>query len=533
MPNTFAYIALFAWPIVVFALFRVLPRPTALVASIVGGYLLLPVRVGIDLPMLPAIDKTLVPAFSAAIMCLLSRDAPSRRRRPEPIAQAATVEDKTKDSSLRATERSRARPGGQEVRRAKQFGRGRGIEKLLITVLFLSPFLTVLGNAEPYFTGSRVIRGLQLYDGASMVLSILVSTIPYFLARRYLASTESQKVILNILVVSALMYSVLALYEVRMSPQLHTKIYGFFPHVFAQHMRDGGFRPLVFLNHGLLVAIFFAMAIAAAFVLWRVENVRRKWLFAGLWLTITLIFCKSLGSIIIVMIFLPIVVFVRFRGQMLFSSIIVLVVLFYPLMRGAGLIPVNTIVEMAREIDPSRARSLQFRIDNEEVLLDRANAKPFLGWGGWGRSRIYSESTGRDISVTDGVWIIIAGQFGWVGYIAHFGTLVLPIILIGMRRGASQGNYVTSGLCLILTANMVDMIPNSSLTPLSWLIAGSLMGSVIARENVIKSDVINEKIKETNFRNINSRDVGDKNYLASFEFTPSFQRRRRRSFRSG
>jgi hypothetical protein len=73
MPNTFAYIALFSWPVVVFILFRFMPRTSALIWSLVGGYLLLPFAVGIDLPSLPTFDKTLIPSFSAALMCLLPR----------------------------------------------------------------------------------------------------------------------------------------------------------------------------------------------------------------------------------------------------------------------------------------------------------------------------------------------------------------------------------------------------------------------------------------------------------------------------
>ena len=80
MPNAFAYIVVFSWPLVVVALFWKLSLPRALVASILGGYLLLPERVSIDLPVLPPFDKTLMPSLAAAIMCLLlaRRAVPAR-----------------------------------------------------------------------------------------------------------------------------------------------------------------------------------------------------------------------------------------------------------------------------------------------------------------------------------------------------------------------------------------------------------------------------------------------------------------------
>ena len=71
------------------------------------------------------------------------------------------------------------------------------------------------------------------------------------------------------LVVAGLIYSLPMLFEVRMSPQLHTWIYGYFPHSFGQQMRDGGFRPVVFIGHGLGVAFFVMTTVVAAAAFWR------------------------------------------------------------------------------------------------------------------------------------------------------------------------------------------------------------------------------------------------------------------------
>ncbi len=80
MPNTFSYVALFSWPLVTFVLFRLLSRPYALIASILGGYLLLPFAVGVDFSLLPTFDKTSIPSLSAAIAAVLfARRSPSGR----------------------------------------------------------------------------------------------------------------------------------------------------------------------------------------------------------------------------------------------------------------------------------------------------------------------------------------------------------------------------------------------------------------------------------------------------------------------
>ncbi|WP_442909774.1 hypothetical protein [Hyphomicrobium sp.] len=67
MPNTFAFIVLFSWPAVAWILFRTLPLSKALVWTMLGGYLILPSATSVKVPMMPLIDKGLVPTVSAAI----------------------------------------------------------------------------------------------------------------------------------------------------------------------------------------------------------------------------------------------------------------------------------------------------------------------------------------------------------------------------------------------------------------------------------------------------------------------------------
>jgi hypothetical protein len=107
-------------------------------------------------------------------------------------------------------------------------------------------------------------------------------------------------------------------------------------------------------------------------------------------------------------------------------------------------------------------------------LLARAAERPILGWGGWGRARIYDPVTGEDLSVTDGRWVIVIGQHGWVGYAAEFGLLALPVLLLLRRRG--DGVQASAALAMILAVNLLDLLPNATLTPLTWLVSGALLG---------------------------------------------------------
>ncbi|RJK94694.1 hypothetical protein D3P06_18490 [Paracoccus aestuarii] len=78
--------------------------------------------------------------------------------------------------------------------------------------------------------------------------------------------------------------------------------------------------------------------------------------------------------------------------------------------------------------------------------------------------------------MTDGYWVIAIGSKGWLGYIAEFGLLLIPMIFLGLRWKSLALTPATAGIAMVLTANMIDLIPNATLTPVTWLLAGALAG---------------------------------------------------------
>ena len=112
------------------------------------------------------------------------------------------------------------------------------------------------------------------------------------------------------------------------------------------------------------------------------------------------------------------------------------------------------------------------------MLLARANQKPIAGWGSWGRNRVYDPETGRDLSVTDGLWVITIGSYGWFGYLAQFGLLTAPVLVLLRRRDHSL-TPATTGLAILTAAALIDLIPNATLTPVTWVVAGSLAGLAV------------------------------------------------------
>jgi hypothetical protein len=449
MPNALAYLVLFSFPLVAVVLFRLLPLQRALIWTLISGHLLLPSSTYVKIPMLPQIDRALVPAVSALILCLLL--APK-------MTPARDLTAKT----------------------------GRQIVFALLALVFLTPFITVLQNTEPMIDGRAFIPGLQLYDGFSMISQIFVNLIPLWLGLRYLNTREGHRALLEAIAISGVLYTFPALLEIRISPQLHNWIYGFFPHDFIQHMRDGGFRPVVLLNHGLMVGIYFCMAIIASAVLYR--EARREghkawhWLAAMIWLTGVLYLSKSLGALVLAVLFGLVVLLFGRRMQLTIALVVGMIVMFYPMLRGAGWIPVDTVYNAALSISEDRAASLKFRLDNEDALLAHANQKALFGWGSWGRNQLYDPDTGAMISTTDGIWIIFIGMFGWLGYIGRFGLLTVPILFFFLRQRTFGPSLITPGIIMILSANLIDLLPNAGLVNYVWLMAGAVTGFVLWRD---------------------------------------------------
>ena len=151
----------------------------------------------------------------------------------------------------------------------------------------------------------------------------------------------------------------------------------------------------------------------------------------------------------------------------------------FPILRSTDLIPFNSVLETVAQFEPGRAASFKVRVDNEDLLLEKAKERPLFGWGGWGRQRVYDEN-GRDISITDGTWIIRLGNGGWVNYIAIFGLLCWPAIGFFLRA-REDIDPVSVGIVLILCAKLIDLIPNSVVGAVAWLSAGALIGRTETR----------------------------------------------------
>ena len=434
---------MFGWPLVCVALFTQLRFEKAVVWSMLGGFILLPSSFEIDTHILPPLDKMGVTSLATLLLCwVFGSNAPQPRR------------------SI-------------------------GLY-LLGGLLVLSPLLSSLNNSEELRALKASIPGFYPLTALKYCGRNLLMIVPMYIGSRFLASDYGRSVLLKALPTAMLFYSLPMLFEIRMSPQLHRWVYGYFPHVsFAQQMRGGGFRPVVFFPHGLALALFTSLALLAALVLVR----KRERIFgqhAGLiaaYLAGLLALCKTLSAAIYAGVLAPVILFTRPRTWIKIACAASLVACAYPFLRNNGLAPTQLVSQAASAVSADRMKSFQVRVENEEALLAKANQKPWFGWGGWGRNRIYDRWTGQDISVTDGGWIIEYGCWGWAGYLALYGLLAFALFRAHRATGKeiTPENLTRGGLALLLDVCIVDSIPNSA--SLSWVfvLAGSIASVAKAR----------------------------------------------------
>lgn len=451
----FALMMLLVWPMITAVIFSRMDKQRALVCTILAGYLLMPPMIEIDLPLIPGINKAMIPALSAALMLFLRRDLPD------------------------------------DVPTAPGMGK---VVTILLVMNFTSPMLTTFTNPDTLFDGINVRPNMSITQGMGDTLLVFMQLLPFLLGYRWLSDMRGAELVLRGLVFGILCYTLPMLFELRFSPQTNIIVYGYFQHDFIQTIRYGGYRPIVFLEHPLWVALITMFAFLSAIALARNNKTRQRLLIA-LYLGCIVVLCKSAGALIQALIAAPLVALARPRMMALVAALVASVAFAYPTLRATPFSPMQTILDTAMSISPERGRSLEFRMMNEEKLLERALERPLFGWGGWGRPLFYDPYDGRLSSVPDGQWVIWMGAKGIYGYLAQFLLLLVPIWTMmraipgGKRTGRNPELVMMGCLSLMLAMNCLDLIPNATQTPVTWLVAGTLLGNARRlRKGVTQTD---------------------------------------------
>lgn len=350
----------------------------------------------------------------------------------------------------------------------------------------------VLWCASSFF--SSVTNGLGAWDGLSAALGKITQWgIPYYIGRIYFESLRHLRDLVFGIFFGALLYIPFCLYEVVMSPRLHKIVYGWHPHHFGQTKRGGGWRPQVFMEHGLMNAMWMASGALAGLRLLATRNFGKRLplipvppVLAVIAVVLTFFLCKSMGATLLMVAGLVAIVLTTRTRRTVFLFVLMLYPSFYMVTRGTGLWDAENMLAFVRaRTSEERSGSLSFRIENENILSEKARERMLFGWAGWKRAWVYNDA-GETISVPDGLWIIAYGQNGVFGLTALTLAILLPQLAFlrryPPRRWGEPAVGAVAVLPVLLAVFMVDNLLNNMYNPVMLLAAGGLTSLALNRE---------------------------------------------------
>jgi hypothetical protein len=454
-PNFFAMFSVAAFPLLVVLLFYLARPPVAVGLSFIIGEMYLPPNYVLPLSSPTWLGKLTVPPMAVMLVVLLVARSYTRRTRPF-----------------------------------------RGIEWFFV-VSYIGIFMTMMTNRDPLHYGPSTVQGEAFGDFTSMVIRALAgSWMAFYLGRIMFKTSRDLVSLCRLLIISTLIYSLLALFEVRMSPSLMGKVFGFNPpYSIDMAMRWGGWRPSVFFGHGIALTAYFGLSLIMLIAMTRA---RRRigpipMTLLCLYLTVVIVLCKSTGAIFYAAVSIMLLTFVSPRRILAISTGIIIFFLAYPLLRFSDFIPTQAIGNYFTSLSADRAQSLSYRFDMEQGMLDLTRMRPWFGWGGYGRNFVYDPVSGHSLTVVDGMVIEMLSAEGLVGYFAFFGPLAVTVLRAArlVKKVKNRANrYMLTGLTLACSLILFDLIINAVLPPVFILVFGALYGlptGILAEEQAAEA----------------------------------------------
>lgn len=415
-------LALFGWPIIAISLFLIMNPRRAVIASYVGGWLFLPITVGYEILGLPDYTKVVASIIGVVIGILLFD--------------------------------------------AKRF------LNFKLNWIDAPVIIFCLWGAT-----SSLSTGKGAWDAFSTILeNSVLWGFPYVVGRIYFRDLESFRDLAIGIVFGGLIYVPLCLLEIRMSPQLHIWIYGYHQHQFEQSIRFGGFRPTVFMQHGLAVAMW--MVNATVLAIWMQANgtLRRFPALAVTGLTITLlvttILCKSTGAVTLMMVGLAAVFAASILQKPWPLLFLISISPLWMISRTLDLINGQIVYDLFYRISEERAQSFQIRLVQEEEIMQIALQHPIFGGSRWWPNG------------ADQLWLIYFRNFGSVGIATFTAIFLVPGWVLLRRipfRQLCQPDWAPlTGMILIVVLYTIDNLLNGLVNPIFTVVAGALSAACAA-----------------------------------------------------
>jgi hypothetical protein len=441
MPNFLATFSLAAFPLLVIGLFLLYRPPVATALSLLVSEMFLPPLYSLPLSSPTWLDKDTIPAIATFLVASLVARSSLRRSRPF-----------------------------------------RGIERFYI-VMFVAAFMTMWTNRDPLRYGPTIVQGEVFSDFTSdTIRTVAASWMAFHLGRALFKTSRDLVSLCRLLALAGVIYSIPCLFEIRFSPVLLSKVYGYFnSHPFGMSVRWGGYRPTVFFDNGLQLTMFMLVCLVAALGLTRARKRLGVLPMTGvcLYLLAVLVLCKSTGAIIYAIIIVPLLTMASPRTVLKVCVVVTSFFVLYPLLRFADVIPTKAIGDYFTSMSADRAQSLSYRFDMEQGMLDLTRLRPLFGWGGYGRNMVWDPRSGHTITVVDGMVIATLSVRGLVGFFAYFGPFIVSVIRacrLNKRIKDRSSRVMLTALTLAGSVILFDLIINATTPPIFILLFGALYG---------------------------------------------------------
>jgi hypothetical protein len=390
-------IALACWVVATLAAFRRRPGRDAVLASMIGGWAVLPVA-----------------SFPSAVF-------------GRPLGEVGSMHALAVPTPVLANKATAIGLGCLLGAVAFDWGALRRLRfsrlDLPILAWVVLPVPSTLANGLPVAEGLAQSRYLALAWG-----------VPYLMGRAYLGENESLRRFGLALVLAGLFYAPVCLLEFLAGPFLYGLVYGPHPYQIEGAARFLGYRPLVFLEHGNQLGMWTASAAVAAVWLWRSGRSEAFWGVSGgaqaAALVAVCLFGQSHGAISLAAVAL-VPLAVPWRRAARTKPVLV---------AGAGVLLLALAVSTALAASGgagglrSQVReafigigktSFTWRLARSEQHLARVAERPALGWA----RADWSAAPGHTFvnPVNLGLWLLALGMYGAAGLICLALVLVLPV----------------------------------------------------------------------------------------------------------
>ncbi|MEO7728427.1 MAG: hypothetical protein ABIS45_14325 [Burkholderiales bacterium] len=302
---------------------------------------------------------------------------------------------------------------------------------------------------------------------------------PWLLGRVYFSGLDGSKHLMTAIAAGLVVIAPIALIESVLGPRVYGWVYELHPFRFDGQQRYVGFRPLAFFEHGNQYGIWVAAIALVAIWLWHTAPISRMRFYLGVSAILALaiaLMSQSVGAILLLCAGL---VLSRAIGRPLSRWLLPLLLLI-TVSGGAvylsGAIPFRNIADKTvigrQVVDIFRSAgrgSFTWRIARDQTALTLIRERPVVGLARWDWWRDKGERPW-------GLVFLIFGQFGLVGFVLAFGSLLVPVLWTFARLRPERVSRLQPAVPLIVIVLMAvaDAFLNSFLFYPAIMAAGAL-----------------------------------------------------------